>query len=52
MIHRQQGDFISLLTKISEGYTERLAGMDIRTDRDGYTERHEGDFIKLLFFLK
>jgi hypothetical protein len=43
--HRQQGDLISLLTKIS-GDTDRW------TDTDGYTDRQKGDLISLLPFFQ
>jgi hypothetical protein len=43
---RQQGDLISLLTKIRGRYTERWAGID------GYTDRQQGDIIRLLLFFR
>jgi hypothetical protein len=42
--HRQQGDFISLLTKIR--------GMQRETDTDGYIYRQHDDLISLLSFFK
>jgi hypothetical protein len=44
-VRRQQGDLISLLTKIMSGYADR------RTDAYGYTDREQGDLISLLLFL-